>query len=99
MVATSVYDREFTFSEKDFHFIRDLISERTGIVLADHKVNMVYGRLSRRLRELNLGSFNDYLSRINFPNLHEFLNYNEFLLISNIIALFLNLLKTKRIKK
>lgn len=64
MVATSVYDREFKFSEKDFKFIRDLISDRTGIVLADHKVDMVYGRLSRRLRELNLSSFNQYLGNL-----------------------------------
>jgi len=64
MAPTSVYDREFAFSEKDFHFIRDLINERTGIVLADHKVDMVYGRLARRLRELNLSSFNEYLSSL-----------------------------------
>lgn len=64
MVATSVYDREFKFSEKDFKYIRDLISERTGIVLAEHKVDMVYGRLSRRLRELNLDTFDGYLSSL-----------------------------------
>lgn len=64
MVATSVYDREFKFSEKDFAYIRNIISDRTGIVLADHKVDMVYGRLSRRLRELNLESFDEYLSSI-----------------------------------
>ncbi|MCW8901570.1 MAG: protein-glutamate O-methyltransferase CheR [Gammaproteobacteria bacterium] len=64
MVATSVYEREFAFSEKDFKYIRELISDRTGIVLAEHKVDMVYGRLSRRLRELNLGSFNEYLSSL-----------------------------------
>lgn len=64
MAATSVYDREFEFSEKDFKYIRDLISDRTGIVLAEHKVDMVYGRLSRRLRELRLNSFNEYLSSL-----------------------------------
>lgn len=64
MVTTSVYDREFTFSEKDFHFIRDLISDRTGIALAEHKVDLVYGRLSRRLRQLNLSSFDQYLSNL-----------------------------------
>jgi len=64
MATTSVYERDFDFSEKDFKYIRDLIMERTGIVLADHKVDMVYGRLTRRLRELNLESFNDYLSNL-----------------------------------
>ena len=64
MTATSVYNREFIFNENDFKYVRDLISERTGIVLADHKVDMVYGRLSRRLRELNLSTFDEYLSSL-----------------------------------
>ncbi|MCK5387431.1 MAG: protein-glutamate O-methyltransferase CheR [Gammaproteobacteria bacterium] len=64
MATTSVYERDFKFSEKDFQYIRDLIMDRTGIVLAEHKVDMVYGRLTRRLRELNLESFNSYLSNL-----------------------------------
>lgn len=58
----SVYEREFTFTHKDFEYIRDLIGDRTGIVLSDHKVDMVYGRLARRLRQLNIPSFREYLS-------------------------------------
>ena len=64
MATTSVYERDFNFSEKDFKYIRDLIMDHTGIVLADHKVDMVYGRLTRRLRELNLESFDSYLSTL-----------------------------------
>lgn len=64
MAATSVYERDFKFSKKDFNYIRELIKDRTGIVLADHKVDMVYGRLTRRLRELNLDSFDNYLSSL-----------------------------------
>ena len=64
MAETSVYERDFEFSEKDFKYIRDLISDHTGIVLAEHKVDMVYGRLTRRLRELNLTSFDNYLSNL-----------------------------------
>ena len=64
MATTSVYDRDFEFSEKDFKYIRELIMDRTGIVLAEHKVDMVYGRLTRRLRELNLESFSHYLSNL-----------------------------------
>ena len=86
MVATSVYDREFSFSEKDFHFIRDLISERTGIVLADHKVDMVYGRLSRRLRELNLSSFDQYLSSLKHDE-KELINFIN-ALTTNLTAFF-----------
>ncbi len=64
MAVTSVYERDFKFSIKDFGYIRDLINDHTGIVLADHKVDMVYGRLTRRLRELNLDSFDSYLSSL-----------------------------------
>lgn len=86
MAATSAYEREFTFSEKDFHFIRDLISDRTGIVLADHKADMVYGRLSRRLRELNLNTFNEYLSSIKHDET-ELINFIN-ALTTNLTAFF-----------
>ena len=74
----SVYDREFVFTRKDFEHIRDLVGERTGIVLSDHKVDMVYGRLVRRLRQLGLKVFQDYLALLeddsNSGELVEFTN-------------------------
>ena len=60
----SVYEREFEFSRSDFEHIRDLVGDRTGIVLSDHKIDMVYGRLSRRLRQLGIQKFAEYLSRL-----------------------------------
>ena len=60
----SVYEREFEFSRGDFEHIRDLVGDRTGIVLSDHKIDMVYGRLSRRLRQLGIRKFAEYLSRL-----------------------------------
>ncbi|RED54073.1 CheR family methyltransferase [Aestuariispira insulae] len=55
-------DREFHFTDADFHKLSKMVYERTGIVLKDHKKNMVYGRISRRLRQLDLDQFKDYLS-------------------------------------
>ena len=52
--------REFPFSVKDFKYLAKLVHEQTGIVLKDHKMNMVYSRLARRLRELHLSSFKEY---------------------------------------
>ncbi len=59
---SSVFERDFAFTRNDFEYIRDLVGERTGIVLSDHKVDMVYGRLVRRLRQLKITSFQEYLS-------------------------------------
>ncbi|WP_206201967.1 protein-glutamate O-methyltransferase [Terasakiella sp. SH-1] len=53
--------REFPFSDGDFAVLADLIHTRTGIMMKEHKKNMVYGRLARRLRALGLQSFSDYL--------------------------------------
>ncbi|MBS0846985.1 protein-glutamate O-methyltransferase CheR [Citrobacter sp. JGM124] len=50
----------------DVHFRRicQLIYQRAGIVLADHKRDMVYNRLVRRLRLLGLDDFGDYLGML-----------------------------------
>lgn len=53
--------REFAFNERDFRRICALIHQRAGIALADSKQDMVYSRISRRLRALGMGSFQAYL--------------------------------------
>lgn len=52
--------REFEFSKADFRLIAGLVHAKTGIVLAEHKEDMVYARLARRLRSLKLQTFKDY---------------------------------------
>lgn len=49
-------------TESEFKKISALIYQRAGIVLADNKRDMVYNRLSRRLRTLGLDSFTQYLA-------------------------------------
>lgn len=58
-------EKEFKFSDKDFRFIVSLVSQHTGIVLADQKRDMVYGRLARRLRELKFNEFSQYCDLLN----------------------------------
>jgi chemotaxis protein methyltransferase CheR len=53
--------REFAFSERDFRRVCALIYARAGIALADSKRDMVYSRLSRRLRANGMDSFQTYL--------------------------------------
>jgi chemotaxis protein methyltransferase CheR len=57
-------NREFTFSERDFRRVCSLIYEKAGIALADSKRDMVYSRLSRRLRALGMSTFQEYLDRL-----------------------------------
>jgi chemotaxis protein methyltransferase CheR len=52
--------REFAFSAADFNALRALVHQITGISLTGNKRSLVYGRLSRRLRALGLGSFAEY---------------------------------------
>ena len=54
--------REFAYTERDFERVRRLIRERVGIALNESKQNMVYNRLTKRLRQLRLASFADYLA-------------------------------------
>ncbi|WP_369054213.1 CheR family methyltransferase [Burkholderia gladioli] len=60
--------RDFAFTGEDFARIRALIHRRAGISLSEHKRDMAYSRLARRLRALGLDSFRDYLDRLERDN-------------------------------
>lgn len=65
---TTEAGRDFAFTGEDFARIRALIHRRAGISLSDHKRDMAYSRLARRLRTLGLDSFRDYLDRLERDN-------------------------------
>ena len=69
-------EREFAFSDGDFRSLAQLAYEHAGIVLSDSKRNLVYSRLSRRLRALGLTSFRQYREYLaeNLPELEGFIN-------------------------
>ncbi|HWI83359.1 CheR family methyltransferase [Ramlibacter sp.] len=52
---------EFPLTDRDFSRIRLLIHRHAGIALGAHKREMVYSRVSRRLRQLKLRDFSSYL--------------------------------------
>ncbi|GAB7536226.1 CheR family methyltransferase [Burkholderia sp. 3C] len=60
--------RDFAFTSEDFARIRALIHRRAGISLSEHKRDMAYSRLARRLRALGLDSFRDYLDQLERNN-------------------------------
>jgi chemotaxis protein methyltransferase CheR len=53
--------REFPFSAEHFRLISDRIFAFSGIRLPPGKREMVYSRLTRRLRALGIASFDDYV--------------------------------------
>lgn len=80
-------DREFPMTPKNFATIREVAAEFTGIVLTDHKREMVYSRLARRIRQLGLRDFNDYCSLLCQPTHAE---HSEFInaITTNLTAFF-----------
>lgn len=64
MSLSATASRDFEFNDRDFRRVCELIHKRAGIALAPAKRDMVYGRLSRRLRALGLQSFEDYLDQL-----------------------------------
>ncbi|WP_348945608.1 CheR family methyltransferase [Chitinibacter sp. FCG-7] len=55
-------EHEFAYTKADFSRVVNLIYQRAGIRLNDSKQQMVYSRLSRRLRALQLDTFAGYLN-------------------------------------
>jgi chemotaxis protein methyltransferase CheR len=55
-------DPDFILTEDDFSRVRKMIYQRAGIALGAQKRQMVYSRLSRRLRELGMREFDKYLN-------------------------------------
>ncbi|MBI1274829.1 chemotaxis protein CheR [bacterium] len=69
MSNTAIFrsEREFAFGEREFRFLGQLVHDHTGIVLAAHKRDMVYSRLARRLRALDLKDFASYCELLQSP--------------------------------
>lgn len=54
-------NREYKFSDRQFHQFQELIMEHTSIKMPLEKKELLYGRLTRRIRALGLKGFEDYL--------------------------------------
>lgn len=80
--------RDLEFDDHDLQSICALIYQRAGIVLAAHKRDMVYSRVGRRVRQLQMTRFSDYLASLEHdpdsPEWHEFVNA----LTTNLTAFF-----------
>lgn len=63
--------REFLFTKSDFERVRKLIHSYAGIALAESKQELVYSRLSRRLRATGSKTFGEYLAILESNNTRE----------------------------
>ena len=78
--------REFIYSDADFAQIKKIIYRMAGISLGDSKKQLVYSRLARRLRVLQLANFDEYLQYLeqHKEEQQEFINA----LTTNLTAFF-----------
>lgn len=74
--AAADSSREFKFSDADFRGLAQYAYDYAGISLSDSKRNLIYSRLSRRLRALGQTSFRDYRDYLaaNEAELENFIN-------------------------
>lgn len=86
--ALSPAGPDFLLTDTDFARIRLLIHQRAGISLSVQKRQMVYSRLSRRLRELEMREFSAYLGFLEAdPRSHEWELFTN-ALTTNLTAFF-----------
>ena len=64
----------YKFTDSDFNFISKLITGHTGIRLGSTKRELVYARLTKRLRALGLHTFQEYCDLLRDGDQHELIN-------------------------
>lgn len=75
---------EFDFSDNDFWNISRLVTSHSGIELPESKKSLVYSRLVRRIRKLNLKNFSEYYNKVNKELISG--DESEFLALINAIT-------------
>jgi chemotaxis protein methyltransferase CheR len=80
--------REFRFERSHFDQIAGLLYRLAGIHLAPHKVEMMYSRLARRLRELGLRDFDAYCARLEGDSAEEEVRFLVNALTTNLTSFF-----------
>ncbi len=66
-------EREFDFTEQDFKRVQKIVYDFAGIDLNESKMNLVYNRLAKRIRFLDLTSFSQYIDYVEAQGESEFI--------------------------
>ncbi len=74
-------------TDENFNFLSGVAFDISGIVLGEHKKELVYSRIARRIRKLNLLNFNQYCQYLDD---HREVETNEFLnsITTNLTSFF-----------
>ncbi|MDA8621690.1 protein-glutamate O-methyltransferase CheR [Psychrosphaera sp.] len=74
-------------TNKDYSFISERVYEACGIVLSEQKKDMVYARISRRIRAIGLSSFAEYIT---YLSENESVEFGEFInaITTNLTSFF-----------
>ena len=78
---------DYKLGDKEFDFLRARVMEHSGIALGDEKKQLVYSRLSKRLRTLKLGSFAEYCKLLESGDQEE-LRYFTNAMTTNLTSFF-----------
>lgn len=66
--AASPFRKDLHITDEEFLLIRDFIYQQCGIFIAENRKYLVENRLSNRIKELNLKSYNEYYNFLRFDN-------------------------------
>lgn len=64
--AASPFRKDLQISDEEFVLLRDFIYLQCGIFIAENRKYLVENRLSNRIKELNLKSYNEYYNFLRF---------------------------------
>lgn len=80
-------NKEFPMTNDDFRHLASVAYDISGIVLGDHKKELVYSRIARRIRKLSLSNFSEYCS---YLDNHRVTETNEFInsITTNLTSFF-----------
>ena len=66
--STSPFRKDLKITDEEFLLLRDFIYQQCGIFIAENRKYLVENRLSNRIKELNLKSYNEYYNFLRFDN-------------------------------
>lgn len=68
MNSTAITGHGLNISDKEFNLFKSLIYDKAGITLSENKRTLVVSRLSKRMRQLEIGSFSIYYNKVTGKN-------------------------------